>query len=135
MFFLKMRLDMGKVYTLAASVEQTILRLVENGGLRFVAYYECARSKFACEINNNWELRGITVNENELSFIASNGNQSPVKFSVRGEFAKSAINWFEEASKKLIVNGKIDPKTKIPDSIVFTAGVTELVAPRKVAAA
>ena len=113
------------------SFERTLRHFAENGGLHFTAYFECAELKLPCTVGKSWEIHGVTVKGDELSFVASQSEQRPVKFSVRTSgFITSASNWFKNTAEKIVVDSKGMMEATVPQNIVFHAGVTEFI-PRK----
>lgn len=121
--------------TESESIERTIRHFTENGGLHLTAYFECEQRKFLCTIDKSWEVHGVTTMKNELSFIASQSGQKPVKFAVRApEFIAHVTEWFKKTAEKLTLGGCILEET-IPQNFVFSAGVTELVPKKTLAAA
>ena len=112
----------------AESAERTIRYVQENGSLCLTAYFEAAGRQLPCTIDQSWEIHGVTLKENEFSFVASKrGQQAAIKFYVNmREFIESLKKWFAEAAKTIGHNMKHLTAT-IPNTIVFVAGPTEYV--------
>ena len=110
------------------SVEMTLRHFVENGGLHLTAFYECANEKLKCTLGGNWQVHGVTISNDEFSFIASQGEQKPVKFMVRMKNAiELVLQWFKETAEKMKPGLEAMFEATIPQKIVFSAGTTEYV--------
>ncbi len=110
-----------------ASVLVTLRHLIENGAIHLIAYYECVLTRLPCTLSKTWEVHGVTITDEEFSFIASQGTQKPVKFVINAKTKiEKIIAWFIETAKKMIPGrGAAKCEATIPANLVFRAGTTE----------
>lgn len=114
------------------SVKRTLCHFAENKGLHFSAYFECAGRNLPCTIDSNWDIHGVTMNEQEFSFIASKTGQKAIKFNVRfKEFIQILKKWFKEIAEKLKPGLESLLEATIPPTILFFAGTTEFTGSKK----
>lgn len=108
------------------SVKRTLCHFAEKNGLHLIAYFECVGQQLPCTIDSTWDIHGVTIDNEEFSFIASQTGQKAIKFNVRfKEFIQSVKKWFEDMSEKLKPGLEALLEATIPPTIVFSAGITE----------
>jgi hypothetical protein len=107
----------------AESAERVIQYLKENGGLQILALHESVRLRLPTIINNEFEICCFTLTDEELSFVAKKGDGLPLKIMVRNGTKTAFTLWLKTISKKMAEEKKFSGK--VPDEILFVAGITE----------
>lgn len=116
--------------SMASTIERILRHFQENGKLVLSAQY-VGLGRYPCTIDNKWSIHGVTHTNDELSFIASMGDQRPIKFDVTTKFfIQHAVEWFQEMAAILAQKMAGLVEAIIPPTIVFQAGVTEYVGRR-----
>jgi hypothetical protein len=115
---------------LAESVEATIRHYTENEGFTFTASYDVSGEKtlLSCTITQDWEFGGLTLNPAEFSFVATCPGHLPCRYSIQG--AKKVEEFLTWSLRHRVNSTSLSPSASVPTSIVFLAGMTELVVPK-----
>ena len=109
----------------AASLENTIRNRMEAGYLKLSAAF-MGLGRHTCKLDNTWSIHGVTLKKDVLSFVASQKEQRPIKFTLSRSFdVEKAVRWFQRIAKKLTTGTRSLKNAIIPLSIVFEAGITE----------
>lgn len=92
-----------------------------------MAYFESAGQQAPCTVDKGWKVHEIIVNDDQISFIASNKKRkTTMKFLVRAkEFLASLKKWFSEIAETQTPSKGVNLKAVVPPRFVFLGGVTE----------